>query len=144
VAVERTQDHLVYFIRAGRQRWVKIGRSRDVMTLDSRFRSIAGREPFTVTLEGVSSVITEKEAHEKLATYWIRSEWFWWRPEVKKFMVEVCDVYRRRGRGDDTWGEIVFSEYCRRENAKVEGRNRRLREALERDQGESNGLESDS
>lgn len=96
-------QHLVYFIKAKRYPWVKVGMSRDMKTMDKRLTTIASREPFDVVLMGVSSRLEEKDAHSDLSEHHVRSEWFRWNKDVSDYVKAKCDVYLRHKDGDDGW-----------------------------------------
>jgi hypothetical protein len=119
--------HLVYFIRAKRYPWVKVGMSRDEMTLDRRLTTIAGREPFDVVLVGVSSVISEAQAHADLSQHHIRSEWFKWCKPVSEYVKGQSNVYHRRKDGDDGWFGIVDDILVAEHNAKSEEISKAIR-----------------
>lgn len=111
-------NHFVYFIKAKRYPWVKIGMSRDLLSLQKRIDVICGREPFECEVKGVSSLMTEPEFHTALAVHRIRSEWFRWNQHVSDFVKAKCNVYHRHKDGDDGFWLLVNGFHAAQQRTK--------------------------
>lgn len=103
-------QHFVYFIKAKRYPWLKVGKSATLSTLEKRLATIQAREPFEIVVKGVSSIVTEEHAHTALAEHRIRSEWFRWNQTVSDWVKAQSDVYTPSKDGDDGLF-ILFTEH---------------------------------
>jgi hypothetical protein len=112
--------HLVYFLKAHHYKWVKVGRSRDVLTLDRRMRFFRGSLPFRQRLLGVSSGVSEARAHSDLAAHRIRGEWFKWNEEIRRYVRSVADVFHLERDGSHHWeSEVVASMHAKLANERA-------------------------
>ena len=116
----RVMPHLVYFVKANRYPWVKVGMSRDHQTLDKRVQHIAGREPFEVELIGVSSTVRELQMHNDLSAHHVRSEWFRWCKDVSDYAKKHCDVFHVSRDGRDGWWMMMDDLAIEAHNARTQ------------------------
>lgn len=120
----------IYFIRAKRHPWVKIGRSKDIITLDKRVKAIISREPFESFLWGVSTSATESEAHEALRRFRLRAEWFRWGREVRSFALSHCGVYCCERDCQVEWWDLVDGLAAERNREEAQAISRSLETVL--------------